>query len=168
LLVGLVQTDAPINPGNSGGPLANLQSQVIGINTLVAGQAEPGVQSEGIGFAISIDTARQIADQLVATGHAQHPFVGIAFVPLTPPIAMQLGTSVRSGVVVTQVAAGSPAAQAGLQPRDIITAVDGQTLATDTALAEVLASHNIGDTLNLAVTRGGQQQQVQLTLAPRT
>jgi serine protease Do len=167
LLVGLVQTDAPINPGNSGGALANLDSQVIGINTLVAGQAEPGVQSQGIGFAISIDTARQIADQLVTTGHAVHPFVGIAFVPLTPNIATQLGTSVRSGVVVTQVVAGSPAAQAGLQRRDIITAVDGQTLATDTALAEVLASHNVGDTLALTVIRGGQQLQLSLTLAPR-
>lgn len=168
LLVGLLQTDAPINPGNSGGPLADLDSQVIGINTLVAGQAEPGVQSQGIGFAISIDTAKQIADQLVTTGHAMHPFVGITFAQLTPAVAMQLGTSVRNGVVVTQVAPGSPAAQSGLQPRDIVTAVNGQALGTDAALAQVLASHNAGDTLTLSVVRDGQQLQVQLTLAPRS
>ncbi len=68
-----IQTDAPINPGNSGGPLTNLQGEVIGINTLVAGQAEPGVQAQGIGFAIALDTARPIADQIIATGHAVHP-----------------------------------------------------------------------------------------------
>jgi S1-C subfamily serine protease len=165
LLVGLVQTDAPINPGNSGGPLANLQSQVVGINTLVAGQAEPGVQSQGIGFAISIDTARQIADQLVSTGHAVHPYIGISFAPLTPSLARQLGTGAHSGVVVAQVVAASPAAQAGLQRGDVITAVDQQTLETDTALAEILASHNVGDTLTLSVQRGPQPLQLTLTLA---
>jgi serine protease Do len=164
LLVGLVQTDAPINPGNSGGALANLQSQVIGINTLVAGLAEPGVQAQGIGFAISIDAAKLIADELVATGHAVHPYIGISIVPLSPTLAAQIGTDARTGVIVTQVASGSPAAQAGMQPRDVITAIDGQPLSNDMVLAESLARHNVGDALTLSVERGSQPLQLTLTL----
>jgi S1-C subfamily serine protease len=167
LLVGLLQTDAPINPGNSGGPLVNLQSEVVGINTLVAGQAEPGVQAQGIGFAISIDSAKTIADQLVSTGHVVHPYVGISFAPLTPALATQLGTPGTSGVVVTRVTPGSPAEQAGLRPRDIITSVNGQPLQTDTALAEALANHQVGDTLQLTVQRGTQPLTLSVTLAPR-
>jgi serine protease Do len=127
------QTDAPINPGNSGGPMTNLQGQVIGINTLVAGQAEPGVQAQGIGFAIAIDTAGPIADKLIVSGHAVHPSLGIRFVALNPVIAAQLGTQATSGAVVVQVTKGSPAA-ASLQPRDVITQV-GRALSSDTDLA---------------------------------
>ena len=89
----VIQTDASINPGNSGGPLIDLQGDVVGINTLVAGQAEPGVKAQGIGFAISIATAKPIADQLVATGHVTHPYIGVQQIPLNPLIANRLGTS---------------------------------------------------------------------------
>jgi len=94
-LFDVVQTDAPINPGNSGGPLVDLQGKVIGINTLVAGQAEPGVQAQGIGFAISIAAAKPIADQLVATGQATHPYIGVQQIPLNPVIANRLGTDTK-------------------------------------------------------------------------
>src|SRR5919204_1890733 len=120
-LFNVIQTDAPINPGNSGGALVNLDGQVIGINTLVAGQAEPGVQAQGIGFAISIQTARPIADQLVGTGRAVHPFLGIRYGTLTPAVAAQLGVSVQNGIVIGAVVPGSPADSAGLRPRDVIT-----------------------------------------------
>src|SRR5205085_6980346 len=115
ILFGLIQTDAPINPGNSGGALVNLASEVIGINTLVAGQAEPGIQAQGIGFAISMAVAKPIADELVKTGHVVHPYLGVAFTPLTAALANQLGIRDQSGIVITRVAPGSPAAQATLQ-----------------------------------------------------
>ena len=89
-LFDVIQTSAPINPGNSGGPLVNLAGQVVGINTLVAGMAEPGVPSQGIGFAISIAAAKPIADELVATGHASHTYLGIRYLALTPSAAAQM------------------------------------------------------------------------------
>ena len=114
LLFDVIQTDAPINPGNSGGPLLDLEGHLVGINTLVAGQAEPGVQAQGIGFAIAIDTAKPIADQLVASGRVVHPLLGIQYAPLNAAIARQLGVRAQDGVVVGQVEPGSPAAAAGL------------------------------------------------------
>ena len=159
-----IQTDAPINPGNSGGALVNLNGQVIGINTLVATQAEPGVFAQGIGFAIAIDTAKPIADQLVTTGHAVHPYLGIAYGPLTPALASRLGVNTTSGVVVGQVVPGSPAASGGLQPGDVITAVDGQALDSESALAENLNRHKPGDSVTLTVIRQGNQHSVPITL----
>ncbi|TAK36023.1 MAG: PDZ domain-containing protein, partial [Chloroflexota bacterium] len=145
-LFDLIQTDAPINPGNSGGPLVNLQGEVIGLNTLVAGQSERGVQAIGIGFAISIATAKPIADQLVTSGRAIHPYLGINYVPLTPAIAAQLGIPSREGALVTGVLASSPAAEAGLRTRDVITQIDSTTLRGESALAEVINTHKPGDT----------------------
>jgi serine protease Do len=163
-LFNVIQTDAPINPGNSGGALVNLDGQVIGINTLVAGQAEPGVQAQGIGFAISIQTAKPIADQLVSSGRAVHPYLGIRYGALTPAIAAQLGVSAPSGVVIGGVVAGSPAAAAGVRPRDVITAVDGQPLTDESTLAEILSQKKPGDTATLTIVRGGQQQDLSVTL----
>jgi S1-C subfamily serine protease len=163
-LFNVVQTDAPINPGNSGGALVNLDGQVIGINTLVAGQAEPGVQAQGIGFAIAIATAKPIADQLVSSGHAVHPFLGISYVALTPSLAAQLGTNAQSGIVVGAVMPGSPADTAGIQPRDVITAIDGQQLTDESSLAQTLSQHKPGESVTLTVERGGQQQDVSVTL----
>lgn len=163
-LFDVVQTDAPINPGNSGGPLVNLGGQVIGINTLVAGQAEPGVQAQGIGFAISIATARPIADQLVQTGQVVHPFIGIQYVPLNPALAARLGVQATDGAVIGQVVPGSPAAAAGIQPQDIITAIDGQSLQGESALAEAINRHKPGDTIMLTVLRGQRQVSAQVKL----
>jgi serine protease Do len=163
-LFNAIQTDAPINPGNSGGALVNLDGQVIGINTLVAGQAEPGVQAQGIGFAIAIGTAKPIADELVASGRAVHPFLGIQYAPLTPSIAAQLGIPGQTGIVVGGVVQGSPAAAAGLRPRDVITAIDGQSITDESTLALMLNQHKPGDSVSLSVLRGGQQQTVSATL----
>jgi S1-C subfamily serine protease len=163
-LFDVIQTDAAINPGNSGGPLVNLQNQVVGINTLVTGQAEPGVVAQGIGFAIAISTAKPIADQLTATGRVDHPFLGIAYVPLNPAIAAQLGIRVTDGVLVQRVMPGSPAARAGLQPRDVITEADGNALNGESALAQAINAHKPGDTMNLTVLRGGQQIRVTVIL----
>jgi S1-C subfamily serine protease len=166
-LFDVVQTDAPINPGNSGGPLVDLQGKVIGINTLVAGQAEPGVQAQGIGFTISIATAKPIADQLVATGQAVHPYIGVQQVPLNPVIASRLGTDTKNGVVVVAVGPGTPAAAAGLQSRDIITAIDSTQVTDDSVFAKIIDSHKPGDTIDLTVVRGKQTIHVTATLAKR-
>ncbi len=161
------QTDAPINPGNSGGPLIDLQGEVVGINTLVAGQAEPGVQAQGIGFAISIASARPIVDQLVATGHAVHPYLGVQQIALNPVIANRLGTTAKSGVVIVAVGPGTPAAAADLRSRDVITAIDGAAVADDSAFAKIIDSHKPGDTIVLTVARGRQTVQLKATLAAR-
>jgi serine protease Do len=164
-LFDLIQTDAAINPGNSGGPLINLDGQVVGINTLAAGSAgASGQQAQGIGFAISISTAKPIADQLVATGKVVHPYMGVAYVPLTPAIAAQLGVTATHGVVVQQVVPGSPAEKAGLQPKDIITEINGQSLTGESTLALIIHNQKPGDTVDLTVLRNGQTMQVKLTL----
>lgn len=163
-LFDLVQTSAPINPGNSGGPLVNLSSQVVGIDTLVAGEAEPGVPSQGIGFAISIDTAKPIADQLVATGHIVHAFLGIEYVPLNPAISAQLGIQQTDGVVVQNVVRGSPAEQAGLQQDDVIIALDNTALKGESALAQLLNSHKPGDVVTLTILRGNRTASVKAKL----
>jgi serine protease Do len=164
-LFDLIQTDAPINPGNSGGPLVNLSGQVIGINTLVAGQAEPGVQTQGIGFAISMSVARAISDKLVAQGEVVHPFLGIQYAPLNPAIAAQAGLDITDGTLIIAIAPGSPAAQAGLRARDVITQVDGAAVQGDSGLARIVESHMPGDTLSFSVHRGGQITTVPVTLA---
>ena len=163
-LFNVIQTDAAINPGNSGGPLVNLNGQVIGINTLVAGSAGQNQQAQGIGFAISIDTAMPIAQQLISNGHVAHAYIGVSYVPLNPAIAAQLNVNQTTGVLVMKVEQGSPAEQAGLQQRDIITEIDGNTLDSDSALSQAIQNKNPGDTVTLTVLRNGSTQEMKLTL----
>jgi S1-C subfamily serine protease len=125
------------------------------------------VPAQGIGFAISIATARGIADQLVTSGQVVHPYLGVSLTPLTPPLARQLGVSATQGIAIVSVGEGSPAAAAGLQSRDVITAVDGTPIVDDSTFAEALNAHKPGDTVTLTVLRGQQQQDVQATLAER-
>ena len=163
-LYDVIQTSAPINPGNSGGPLVNLAGQVVGINTLVAGQAEPGVPAQGIGFAISLAAAKPIADQLVATGKVIYPYLGLSDVDLNPAIAAQLRITEQEGIVIRRVARGSPADTAGLQRLDVVTAVDGKSLPGDSELQRILRDHKPGDTLTLSVIRGTQKLAVKVVL----
>ena len=163
-LFGAIQTDAPINPGNSGGPLANLAGQVIGINTLVAGQAEPGVQAQGIGFAISMATAKPIADELVANGKVVHPFMGIGYQPLNPGTAVQMSVTNENGALVQRVEPNSPASQAGIQTHDVITEFNGEALKDESALPKAVSSHKPGDKVTLTVLRDGKTMQIPLTL----
>jgi S1-C subfamily serine protease len=166
-LFDVIQTDAAINPGNSGGPLVNLNGEVVGINTLEAGSAEPGVQAQGIGFAIAINTAKKIANEIVQTGHATHPYVGIEYLPLTPTAAAQLNVSVTHGALIESVISGSPAEKAGLQKGDIVTQIDGKELQTDSSFAETVDNHQPGDVITLTVNRNGQTQQIKVTLGTR-
>jgi serine protease Do len=164
-LLGLVQTDAAINPGNSGGPLVNLDGKVIGINTLGAGDAGNGVQATGIGFAIGSSTFTRVAQQIVANGKAIHPYIGIRYVPLNPAIAVQLGIDTnQAGGAVASVQPGSPAATAGIQPRDVITQIDGKALDSESALAEIIDGHKPGDTVTFTVLRAGKAQDLKVRL----
>jgi S1-C subfamily serine protease len=163
-LFDLIQTSAPINPGNSGGALVNLAGEVIGINTLVAGEAEPGVQAQGIGFAIPINDAKEIADELVAKGRAIHAYLGASYTTLTPAIASQQGTTLREGVVITNTVPGSPAAILGLKRGDILVQVDGKPVQTDSDLAKIIDSHQPGDTIALTLGRGSGPVTARLNL----
>ena len=163
----LIQTDAAINPGNSGGPLVNALGEVIGINTLV--RSGPGA---GLGFAIPINLARRVADQLVADGHVVHPYLGIQLVPLTARIAREhnddpnalLQLPERAGALVQTVLPDSPAQTAGLRRGDVVIAA-GETAVVDpqSLLAEVDRAE-IDAPLPIEVLRNGQS--LQLTVKP--
>jgi S1-C subfamily serine protease len=151
----LIQTDAAINPGNSGGPLLNAEGEVIGINTLV--RTGPGA---GLGFAIPINRAREIARQLVATGRVRHPMIGIGMDSVRPGD----GTGLSRGVRVASVVAGGPAQRAGLRQGDVLVSANGETLQQPSQLIAAVEKAGVGGTLNLSVNRAGQI--VQLTLVP--
>ena len=173
-LYDLIQTDAAINPGNSGGPLLNAQGDVIGITTLIAGATSDGTQAQGIGFAISINQAKAIAAQLVASGTVQHAYVGISYQPLTPALAKSAGVSVTHGAVVQQVTSGSPAATAGLKAGDIIVSINGTTITGESQLGETISSLKPGDVVQLQVITPqsnagtGTAHSVSLTLGQKT
>jgi 2-alkenal reductase len=161
---GLIQTDAAINHGNSGGPLLNMSAEVVGVNTLVVRGGGMGDQAEGLGFAISANTAHTIADQLIAGGSVARPYLGVTYQMLTPQSAAFLGVIRTSGAYLNAVAAGSPAARAGLRAGDIITAIDGQALTESRPLQSVLLAHKPGDRLSLTVARGGGSTETTLTV----
>ena len=162
---GLLQTDAAINQGNSGGPLINLAGQVIGVNTIVA-RGNQG-EAEGLGFAIPSNIAQNVARNLIETGEARQPFLGIQFEPLNPQLALEQGLSINEGALLRSVVDGTPAQQAGLQVGDVIVGVDGQTVDDRNTLVSLLFQHVAGDTVTLDVLRGGQVFQTALTLTNR-
>ncbi len=163
-LIDTIQTDAAINPGNSGGPLLNGHGEVIGINTLVAGQAEPGVTAQGIGFAISINSAKPVADALMNHQPVPRPFVGISYGPLSPTQDAQINLPANTGAVISTVQPGSPADKAGLQKNDVILKIDGQDVRGESGFPTLLLRHKPGDTITLTILRGSKQQNVPVTL----
>jgi S1-C subfamily serine protease len=167
VLFDVIQTDAAINPGNSGGPLVNMYGEVIGINTMVAGMTQAGIPVQGIGFAVAVNTAKPIADQLVATGRATHPFLGITFQWAGGASTRQRGSAGQQGVLVQQVSNGSPAARAGLERGDLITKVNGQPLNEEAALLKAIRKSRPGDTLDLTVVRENKERVVKATLGER-
>ncbi len=156
--VRFIQTDAAINPGNSGGPLLNARGEVIGINTAIRADAQ------GLGFAIPIETAMRIADQLFAKGRADHPYLGIQMITLTPERRAELNQvpdapfqiEAERGVIVVGVIDGSPAAVAGFQPGDLIEQVGGQAVATAPDVQQQVEASAIGETLTVQVKREGK------------
>jgi S1-C subfamily serine protease len=161
---GLIQTDAAINQGNSGGPLVNLAGEVIAINTLIVRNSGSGTVAEGLGFAIPINTAQAVAEQIIQKGYISRPFMGINFQPITPDIANAYNLPVQWGAYITTVAASSPARQAGLQTGDIITSIGGVSLDGIHSFINTLFNYKPGDQIMVGFTRNGKSQQVQLTL----
>ncbi|MEW6636112.1 MAG: trypsin-like peptidase domain-containing protein [Actinomycetota bacterium] len=164
-LVDLIQTDAAISPGNSGGALANRDGEVVGINAAYLPPGQTG--AENIGFAIPSTTATEVAEQLIETGEVSTPYIGIGLSDLTPRIAEQFGLSVESGVLVTEVGQGTPAAEAGLRQGDIVTAIDDEQVEDSGDLLAALRDYRPGDKVELTIVRGGEEQSVNLTLAER-
>lgn len=161
-LVDLIQTDAPISPGNSGGALLNAEGQVMGINEAYL---PPSSGAVSIGFAIPAGTVVDVVGQLLATGHARHAFFGIQASDITPETAAQLGINTTTGVVVLDVVPGGPAAGAGIQPGDVITAVNGQPTDDEETFLADLRQHQPTDVVTVTVTRNGAQQQIPVTLS---
>jgi serine protease Do len=158
-----LQTDAAINPGNSGGPLINLAGEVVGINTAIASNSG-GYQ--GIGFAIPVNLAKWISGQLIAKGKVERAFIGVQMGPLDAKMAAKLGAKDRKGVLVNDVVPGSPAADAGVQELDVITAFDDQPVEGTRALQEIVERSAIGKPHKLTLWRDGKQLTLSVAVKP--
>jgi S1-C subfamily serine protease len=173
-----IQTDAAINPGNSGGPLLNSHGEVIGINTMIA--SNPGVgQSAGIGFAIPINTAKAVLNDLLTLGRVRRPVLGVVTIPISPDLADELGLAADYGLLVVRVVPGSSAERAGLHGGteranlgntpimvggDLIVAIDGQDVQDQQQLAQVMNNHRAGDTVRVTIYRGKRKMDLNVTL----
>jgi putative serine protease PepD len=157
----LIQTDAAINPGNSGGALTDAQGRLIGINTLI--QTTSG-SSAGIGFAIPVDFAMQIAEELISTGRASHPFMGVGTATIDPNYASRWGLPVTSGALVQSVTAGSPAEAAGMKRGDVIVAIGDAAIKSVEDVFAAVRSHKVGETVDVKVVRGEETLTLDVTL----
>ncbi len=173
-LTGLIQTSAPINPGNSGGALVDLQGRLIGVPTLAAANPNSGAAADGIGFAIPSDRVKFVADQLISTGKLTNTgrgFLGVQVQDVTPELAAAYDLPAKSGVLVVafgQDANGkSPAQDAGVKTGDIITAVNGQEVASSSNLSTVLSGQAPGAQVTLKIVRGSQTLNINVTLGER-
>ena len=163
LLVSAMQTDAAINPGNSGGALVNCAGELIGVPTAGATVPGSGGGSIGLGFAIPVNLATSIADEIIATGRVTHVFFGLQTVPIPPAAAAQAG--VPEGLFVQAVTPGGPAAMAGLRAEDVITSIDGQPATSNIQLQELTLTKKPGDTVSIDYTRAGHSATTTITLA---
>jgi Do/DeqQ family serine protease len=152
-----IQTDASINPGNSGGALANLRGQLVGINTAIL---TPRGGNIGIGFAVPINMAREVMDQLVRYGQVRRGRIGVTIEDLSPDIAQALGTRLTAGAVIARVEPGSPAERAGLRRSDIVVAVDGTPVRNGSDLSNSIGLSRIGAAVTLSVYHGDRERGV--------
>src|SRR5256885_1839698 len=171
-----IQTDAAINPGNSGGPLLNSHGEVVGINTMIASNSG---QSAGIGFAIPINTAKAVLNDLLTLGRVRRPALGVLTLPISPDIASDLGLPADYGLLVQRVLPGGAAERAGLKGGteraylgntpimvggDLIVAIDGQDVQDQQQLEQVMNNHRAGDTVRITIYRGKRRIDLNLTL----
>jgi S1-C subfamily serine protease len=165
-----IQTDAAINPGNSGGPLLNSRGEVIGINTMIASNGAD--QSSGIGFAIPINTAKAVLNDLTRYGRVKRPSLGIVSYAIGPDLASQMGLAVDSGILIQKVIPGGAAERAGLRGGnqqayvgntpillggDLIVAIDGQQVSDSQEVDVIMEKHQAGDTVSVTFYRGHKQ-----------
>ena len=160
----LIQTDASINPGNSGGALVNLRGELIGINTAIYSQSGGNI---GIGFAIPVNMARQIMQQLVEHGEVKRGYLGAQLQDLNPELAEAFGIKLTRGAVVVDIEAASPAARAGLEPGDVVTHVNGRGLANAADLRTQIGLTRSGERLELTFLRAGVSGKTQVTVSTR-
>jgi len=171
-----IQTDAAINPGNSGGPLMNWHGEVIGINTMILSNVG---QNAGIGFAIPINTAKAVLNDLVTLGRVRRPALGVRTIPIDPELADELGLPVDYGLLIIQVSPGGSAEQAGLRGGteraylgntpimlggDLIVAIDGEKVQDEQDLAQMMNNHRAGDTVKVTVYRNKKKIDVNVSL----
>ena len=155
--IGFIQTDAAINPGNSGGPLLNAAGEVVGMNTAIISGAQ------GLGFAIPINDARQIAQQLIATGKVEHAYLGIEMATLTPEIKQLVNSdpnssirvTVSEGILISSVVPVSPAAKAGFRPGDVIQKINDRPMTKSEAVQKLVQNTKVGTPLQVEVNRNG-------------
>ncbi|MGD1896533.1 MAG: HhoA/HhoB/HtrA family serine endopeptidase [Phormidesmis sp.] len=163
-----IQTDAAINPGNSGGPLLNAKGEVIGMNTAIIQGAQ------GLGFAIPIDAVQRISGQIVANGKVEHPFIGIQMVNLTPEVrdsinqdpSINVTVNTETGVFISGVVPGSPAARAGLQAGDVLSQVNGEAITTGQEVQQADEANGLDSDLQLNIARNGNRQTVSMRPEP--
>lgn len=166
--VNFIQTDAAINPGNSGGPLLNEKGEVLGMNTAIRADAQ------GIGFAIPSNTIERIANQLESGGKAEHPYLGIQMISLSPEIKQQINADPNSGmnvsddqgVLIAKVMPDSPAAQAGLRAGDVIYKLNDQDVTDASQIQKIVEDSQVGDNLAINLKRDGQDVSLNLKTAP--
>jgi S1-C subfamily serine protease len=171
-----IQTDASINPGNSGGPLLNMHGEVIGINTMIASNVG---QSAGIGFAIPINTAKAVINDLLTLGRVRRPALGVRTIPIDSELASQMGLASDYGLLIVQVVPGGAADNAGLRGGseraflgnipimvggDLIVAIDGKQMEDQQELAQIMNNHRAGDTVRVTVYRGKKKMDVNVVL----
>ena len=156
----MIQTDAAINPGNSGGALVDKDGKLIGVNTLIASSSG---SSSGVGFAIPVDYAMNIAQQIIDGKTPSHAQLGISGTTVNSQLAKRYNLPVDSGAYVTSVSVGSSAANAGIQEGDIIKLGD-TTISSSSDLVLAVRSHNVGDNVSITYNRGGQENTVNVTL----
>ena len=157
-----IQTDASINPGNSGGALVNLRGELVGINSAILSRSGGNI---GIGFAIPVNMARGIMDQLIKYGSVKRGLLGVNIAPVTPDIAQALGLPTAGGALVTQVVKDSSAEKAGIRAGDVITSVNGVTVKSNTELRNAIGLMRVGDKVEVGLLRDGQARKLTATIA---
>ncbi len=160
-----IQTDASINPGNSGGPLINMKGEVVGINTAIFSRSGGNV---GIGFAIPINLARGIIDQLRASGAVTRGWLGVSIQDVTPELAEYYGVKDGKGALVGEVFKGDPADKAGIQPKDVIIEVEGDKIEDSRHLSQKIAGIPVGGKISIKVVRDGKERTFEVEIAKRT
>src|SRR5579864_8416914 len=160
-----IQTDASINPGNSGGALVNLRGELIGINTAILSRSGGNI---GIGFAIPVNMAHSVMDQLIHYGSVKRGQLGVSMYTVTPDIAHSLGLPSVVGALVSQVVDGSPAERAGIRTGDVITAVNGQPVKSNSELRNTIGLLRVGDKVDIGLLRDGKPLRVMAVIADTT
>lgn len=159
-----IQTDASINPGNSGGALVDLEGNLVGINTAILSRSGGNI---GIGFAIPIDMAKAVMEQLIKYGKVERGVLGVSVENLSPDLAKHLGINASEGALVTQVVPGSQAEKAGIKPNDVITSVNGSPVSTSADVSNAIGVLRIGSKVSLGILRNGRPMTIVATIGQR-